>query len=46
MSFALLVVAVILFAIDFLWGFVPNPPWSGRFLALGLAFFAASFAVH
>jgi hypothetical protein len=44
MRFAFLVVAIILFVLDFLFYWVPSPQWSGRFTPLGLAFFAASFA--
>lgn len=46
MKFAFLVVAIILFLIDFVLGVIPNPPaWSRGFTPLGLAFFAGSFAV-
>lgn len=46
MKSAFLIVAVILFVIDALVYWVPNPPWGGRLTPLGLAFFAASFAVN
>jgi hypothetical protein len=42
---AFLIVAVILFILDALIYWIPGTPWSGRLLPLGLAFFAASFAV-
>jgi hypothetical protein len=42
---AFLIVAVILFILDGLLWWVPNPPWTGRLTPLGLAFFAASFLV-
>lgn len=46
MHLALLIVAVILFVLDFVLYWVPTPPpWAGRFVPLGLAFFAASFVV-
>lgn len=45
MAFAFLIVAVILFVIDFVSQWLPNRP-VGAISALGLAFFAASFAVH
>jgi hypothetical protein len=45
-KFAFLIVAIILFLIDGLLYWAPNPPWSGRLTPLGLAFFAASFAVN
>ena len=45
MHVAFLIVAVVLFVLDFLLYAVPNPPWSGRLQPLGLAFFAASFLV-
>jgi len=40
---SLLIVAIILFVLDFLLYVVPTPPWAGRLSPLGLAFFAASF---
>lgn len=44
MHLAFLIVAIALFAIDFLTGLVPSaPPWARGFTPLGLAFFAASF---
>lgn len=45
MHFAFLIVAIILFVLDALFFWVSNPPWGGRLTPLGLAFFAASFAV-
>lgn len=46
MKFAFLVVAVILFLLDAVFWWMPNSPgWGGRLVPLGLAFFAASFAV-
>lgn len=42
---AFLIVAVVLFVLDFLLGAWPNPPWSGRLSPLGLAFFAGAFLV-
>lgn len=46
MAFAFLLVAIILFVIDALLYWAPNQPgWGGRLQSLGLAFFAASFAV-
>ena len=42
---AFLIVAVILFVLDALLWWVPNPPWTGRMTPLGLGFFAASFLV-
>ncbi len=46
MSFAFLIVAIILFLLDALIWWIPNSPFTGRLTPLGLAFFAASFAVH
>ena len=40
---AFIIVAVILFVLDFLLYVVPTPMWAGRLAPLGLAFFAASF---
>ena len=41
---AFIIVAVILFAIDAITYWTPaGEPWKGRLMALGLAFFAASF---
>lgn len=45
MKFAFLIVAIILFILDGLVYWLPNTPWGGRLTPLGLAFFAASFAV-
>jgi hypothetical protein len=46
MKLAFLIVAIILFVLDALFYWMPNPPgWGGRLQSLGLAFFAASFAV-
>lgn len=45
MKAAFLIVAVILFVLDALIYWVPTSPWHGRLTPLGLAFFAASFAV-
>lgn len=45
MHLAFLIVAVVLFLLDFVLGAVPNPPWAGRLTPLGLAFFAGSFLV-
>ena len=43
MHLAFLIVAVILFLLDFILGVVPNPPaWARGFTPLGLAFFAAA----
>lgn len=44
MKSAFLIVAIILFVLDALIWWVPNPPFTGRLTPLGLAFFAASFA--
>lgn len=42
MKLACLIVAILLFLLDFFWPFVPNKPaWA--LTPLGLAFFAASF---
>ena len=45
MHFAFLVVAVILFIIDALLYWAPPASYGGRLQSIGLAFFAASFAV-
>jgi len=46
MKLAFLYVSVILFILDAVFWWIPNPPgWGGRLQSLGLAFFAASFAV-
>ena len=40
---AFVIVAVILFIIEAVLWWTPNPAWGGRLTPLGLAFFAASF---
>ena len=45
MKLAFLYVAIILFLLDALLWWVPSPPFTGRLTPLGIAFFAASFAV-
>jgi hypothetical protein len=40
---AFIIVAVILFILDALLFWLPNAPWTGRLIPIGLAFFAASF---
>jgi hypothetical protein len=40
---AFIIVAVILFVLDAVLYWLPNAPYGGRLLPLGLAFFAASF---
>lgn len=42
---AFIIVAAILFFLDFILWWVPTPqPWGGRLSALGLFFFAISFS--
>ena len=45
MHAAFLIVAVVLCVLDALVYWVPNTPWGGRLLPLGVAFFAAAFLV-
>jgi hypothetical protein len=45
MKLAFLLVSIILFVLDALLWWAPQGSWGGRLLPLGLAFFAASFAV-
>jgi len=41
---AFILVAAILFLLDFILWWIPSVPWGGRLSALGLAFFAFSFS--
>lgn len=45
MHLAFLYVSIILFVLDAVIYWTPNATWGGRLQSLGLAFFAASFAV-